>query len=98
GRAGTWACAALSGSGGAGEVHDPIGLPGLAAVVGEGLAPARRGRVARLPQECHPHGPAGVGIVALEAADATLEAPMDRRLQAPGRAGHPVDRPAPGLD
>jgi len=106
-RAGAAACrrtrARRSSRVGSAELHDPADLPGLLAVDGEGLFPARRARRDLCPQEAGPYRPtvrrAVVRVVAIELPAAVER--TDRRPAAGGsRSGCWPSRssipPAPG--
>ncbi|WP_239104103.1 sensor histidine kinase [Microbispora corallina] len=77
----------------AGGVHDPVGLPRMAAVVGEGLLPVTR--VLRDPGPGEPDAdrPALVGVVGVEGADPVDEAADDRDRVEAAPAVDPVDGP-----
>src|SRR3989344_4616952 len=91
-------CSVMVPSGRAGEGHDPVGLPGLAVVVGEGLAPTGGARGDLLPAIDHLHRPVAVHILAIEQSNAILEAAEHRVLQRARLAVHPVDGPEAALD
>ena len=76
------------------EVHDPVRLPGLAAVLGERLLPARGRRRDSGPDEAHADRPALERVVSLEHAGVAVEAAEHRRVELARAARvRPVDRP-----
>src|SRR5580700_1826648 len=78
----------------AAEVRGPVGLPGLTAVRGERLLPVGRSGGDPRPREARPDGPAVEYLVAVETADAVLEAADHRRQPEEAvPAARPVDRP-----
>src|SRR4030095_9004067 len=79
------------------EIHVPVGFPVIAFVERERLLPARGAVGDARPQVAHADGAAIVRVVAVEGAEAILEAAVHRRAKA-GRAAAvgAVDRPAPG--
>src|SRR4029450_3092567 len=80
------------------EIHVPVGLPVIAFVERERLLPARGAVGDARPQVAHTDGAAIVRVVAVEGADALLEAAVHRREQmARPAAVEPVDRPAPDV-
>src|SRR5437773_11939963 len=82
---------------GAGAVHDPVRLPGGAAVGGEGLLPAPRSVGDVRPEVADEDRAAVEGVVADEGADAVLEAAGYRGVEAGGRAAvEPPDAPLVG--
>src|SRR5581483_10620471 len=76
------------------EVADEVCLPGLAAVLGEGLLPARRRRRHTRPGVADEDVAALERVRALEDPDVTVEPADHRRLERAGVAAiGPVDRP-----
>src|SRR5664279_4877484 len=77
------------------EIHGPVGLPTVALVEREGLLPARRLRRDVRPQETDADLAPVVLVVAIESADALVEAADHRRKEDAGpTAVEPEDRPA----
>src|SRR5512132_4243276 len=82
-------------AGRAGELRDPVGLPGAPLVVGERLLPASGIRTAASPEEVDLDRSAIVLVVPVEVPLVAAEATEDRRIEDSGAAGGPVDGPAP---
>src|SRR5262245_54423830 len=77
------------------HLHHPVLLPGLPAVRGEGLLPAR-GRCRHPgPREPDANGSTLEGVVALEDTHVALERAHDGRHERALAAVRPVDRPLP---
>src|SRR6185437_10433180 len=66
------------------EVGGPVGLPGLAAVAGEGLLPVGGGSGDARPDEAHFDGLAAQAVIGIEGAHAVLETALHRRVQVGG--------------
>src|SRR5688572_29925626 len=81
------------------ELHDPVRLPGLAAVGGTGLLPARRSGRDRGPQEASAHRLPVLHVVGAERTDAVHEGAAHRRADRPGGVTlvEPPDRPLAAL-
>src|SRR4029453_9670209 len=87
-----------AGSGaGAGEMHDPVGLPTRAAVRREGLLPPRRGSRDLRPAEPHLDRPAVEGLIGEEGSAPVLEAAAHRRVDGEIPRIEPPDQPLAGL-
>src|SRR5262249_43881923 len=80
-----------------GELHDPVGLPGLTAVRGELLFPPRRCRRDVGPDEVRPDRLAVVGVVAVEIAAPFGEGTHHGWEERAGAAARPVERPFLGV-
>src|SRR5689334_2630999 len=82
---------------GAGEIHHPVGFPGLAVVDGKGLLPPWRGGGNPRPEEPDEHRPSAEGVRAVEGSGIAGERTGHRRLEDAWMAGaRPVDRPLTG--
>src|SRR5262245_30806823 len=77
------------------ELHDPIGLPTLAAIVRERLLPSRGVGTELGPREEDLHGPTVVRVVAIELTAIAVEAADHRREERALLAVDPIDRPPP---
>src|SRR5206468_3147025 len=79
----------------AGELHDPVRLPGLASVRGEGLLPTTGGPGDRGPDEPDVDAAALEHLLVVELAVAVPEGADHGDVEDAGRAGRPVDAPLP---